>query len=556
MSGQNIWDAIVIGSGAAGLTAAITAAQNGLSVLVVEKTSWFGGTTALSGGGIWIPANPHAAAAGISDSTQAARAYIAALVGNKLHADMLDSYLQAGPEMLNFLEAKSEVRFAIAPHSPDWHQNLPGAAPDGRLLRPLEYDAKKLNGLFAQIRPPRATFNAPGGFMIDLPDLPHLTNATASFKSFRYMARLAARFGWDRLRGHPRGTRLTMGNALVARLLKSAQNAGVTLWRNTNVTALLTGPNGVSGIQIERNGLAETLIARQGVVLATGGFSANPQLSKTYMPYPDQHISITADSATGDGIALGLEAGGSLDDENHANGVWSVASTLAKPDGTTALYAHLIDMAKPGCIAVGKSGTRFGNEAAQEFVPVMHDSGNVPAWLIADARFIKAYGLGMVLPGGIGLKNLLKAGYINQAPTLEALAAKLGINPANLAATAARMNGYAQTGKDPEFQKGDIALDREMGDPKHQPNPCLGPIQTPPFYAVQINPGDGSTTIGLRINPKAQVLTPENHPIPNLYAAGLDANSLWRGKAPAHGCNIGPAMVMGYIAGRSLSGGK
>jgi succinate dehydrogenase/fumarate reductase flavoprotein subunit len=469
---------------------------------------------------------------------------------------MLDSYLQAGPEMLNFLEAKSEVRFAIAPHSPDWHQNLPGAAPDGRLLRPLEYDAKKLNGLFAQIRPPRATFNAPGGFMIDLPDLPHLTNATASFKSFRYMARLAARFGWDRLRGHPRGTRLTMGNALVARLLKSAQNAGVTLWRNTNVTALLTGPNGVSGIQIERNGLAETLIARQGVVLATGGFSANPQLSKTYMPYPDQHISITADSATGDGIALGLEAGGSLDDENHANGVWSVASTLAKPDGTTALYAHLIDMAKPGCIAVGKSGTRFGNEAAQEFVPVMHDSGNVPAWLIADARFIKAYGLGMVLPGGIGLKNLLKAGYINQAPTLEALAAKLGINPANLAATAARMNGYAQTGKDPEFQKGDIALDREMGDPKHQPNPCLGPIQTPPFYAVQINPGDGSTTIGLRINPKAQVLTPENHPIPNLYAAGLDANSLWRGKAPAHGCNIGPAMVMGYIAGRSLSGGK
>jgi succinate dehydrogenase/fumarate reductase flavoprotein subunit len=250
---------------------------------------------------------------------------------------------------------------------------------------------------------------------------------------------------------------------------------------------------------------------------------------------------------------MGLEIGGTLDDANYANGVWSVVSTLRKHDGTTAVYAHLIDMSKPGCIAVNRRGLRFGNEAAQEFVEAMHRTGAVPAYLVADARFLKAYGLGMVFPGGMGLKKLLQAGYIVAAPTLAELAAKIDVDPAGLAATAARMNGFAKTGKDIDFQKGDLALDREMGDFRHGPNPCLGTVEQPPFYAVKIFPGDGSSTVGLRIDAKARVLRHDGQPIAGLYAAGLDANSIWRGKAPAHGCNVGPAMTLGYIAGRSLA---
>jgi len=546
------WDAIIVGSGAAGLTAAVTAARRGAKVLVLEKTPWFGGTTAISGGGIWIPGNHLAAAAGLVDPPGAARRYISALVRDGLHLDVLDAYLAAGPAMLRFFEAETEIRFALAEHSPDWHPELDGASADGRLLRPLEYDARRLGRYFAQLRPPRAEFNAPGGFMIDLPDLPHLERAKSSLSSFLYLARLGLRFGWDRLTGHPRGTRLTMGNALVARLLRSAVDAGVTLQRDTSVVGLVTEAGRVAGVRAERDGRVETLSAGRGVILASGGFSANEQLRRAYMPYPDQHVSIMAGCNTGDGMNMGLEAGGTLDGDNLANGVWAVASTLQKPDGSTAVYAHLIDMSKPGCIAVDRAGRRFGNEASLQFVECMHRAGAVPAWLVADARFVKAYGLGMVFPGGGGLKRLLAAGYIVEAPSLTALAERIGVDPQGLQTSAATMNAYAATGKDLEFGKGDGALDREFSDPKHGPNPCLGTVEHPPFYAVQIHPGDGSTTVGLRIDGEARVLDRAGAPIRGLYAAGLDANSIWRGAAPAHGCNIGPAMTLGYIAGRGL----
>lgn len=550
------WDAIIVGSGASGLTCAVTAARKGLKVLVLEKTQYFGGTTAISGGGIWIPGNHIAAAAGIPEPEGAARTYVQKLVGDDLRVDILDAYLQAGPEMLRFLEKESEVAFALAEHSPDWHPEIEGASQDGRLLRPLEYNAAKLDGHWEQLREPRAEFNAPGGFMIDLPDLPHLDGMKSSFKSFRYMARLGLRFAWDKIRGKPRGTRLTMGNALAARLLKSALDAGVTLWRDARVSELIYTDKKVTGVKVVRGDKTETLSVRKGVVLASGGFSGNEQLRRAYMPYPDQHVSIMAGCNTGDGMNMGLEAGASLDGENVANGVWAVASTLTKEDGSTAVYAHLIDMSKPGCIAVDKNGRRFGNEASPTFVEAMHKAGAVPAFLVADSRFIKAYGLGMVYPGGGGLKRLLKLGYIVEGASLAELAGKIGVDPAGLEATAATMNNYAATGKDLDFHKGDVALDRDLGDHKHGPNPCLGTVEKPPFYAVKIFPGDGSTTVGLRIDAETHVLDAAGKPIEGLHAVGLDANSIWRGHQPAHGCNVGPAMTLGYIAGRSLAEGR
>lgn len=547
------WDAIVVGSGAAGLTAAVTAARKGLKVLVVEKTDVFGGTTALSGGGIWIPGNHHQIAAGIPEPRGAARTYVSQLVGDDLRMEVLDAYLQAGPEMVRFLEDQTEVRFALASHSPDWHPELEGASKDGRLLRPLEYRTQKLGGHVDELRLPRSEFNAPMGFMIDLPDLPHIENMKSSPKSLFYMLKIVGTYALDRLRGRKRGSRITMGNALAARLLRSAYDAGVTLWRNTNVTGLVREGDRVTGLLVEREGKPLTLSASKGVVLATGGFSANEQLRRAYMPYPDQHISIMAGCNTGDGMNMGLEAGGVIDGENVANGVWSVVSTMKKPDGSTAIYAHLIDMAKPGCIAVGKDGRRFGNEASNTFVDYMHKSGNVPAWLVADAPFVKKYGLGLSLPGGGQIKKLVKAGYLIEAQSARELAGKIGVDAKGLEATVAAMNSYAETGKDPEFDKGGSFLDRDLGDPKHQPNACLGKIETPPFYTVQIFPGDGSTTVGLAIDSEARVLDGQGKIIPGLHAAGLDANSIWRGNAPAHGCNVGPAMTLGYIAARSLA---
>jgi succinate dehydrogenase/fumarate reductase flavoprotein subunit len=546
------WDVIVVGSGASGLTAAVRAAHSQLKVLVVEKADHFGGTTALSGGGIWIPNNPQAQAAGIVDPPERVRQYVLEVIGTTARPELIDAYLAAGPAMVRWLAQNTSVEFLLSPETSDWYPEIPGASRFGRLLSPREYDGKKLGELFAQLRPAREEFNAPGGFMIDLFDLPYLANMP-SLGSLSHFGKLGIRFGFDKLRGYPRGTRLTMGNALAARLLRSALDAGVTLRRQVTVDGLTMEGRRVTGINTVVDGRPEKLLARRGVVLASGGFSANAKLRKDYMPYPDQHVSIMSDDNTGDGMNLALTAGGSLDGQNLYNGVWAVVSTMTREDGYLARYAHLIDMSKPGCIAVNDKGERFGNEASVSFVDAMHATGAVPAHIIGDAVCVKKYGMGMVFPGAGNLQKLVKSGYIVEAPTLRALAARIGVDPAGLERTAATVNGYAISGMDADFHKGERQIDREIGDPKHGPNPCLGPVEKPPFYAIKIYPGDGSTTVGLRIDAQCRVLGSSSEPLPGLYAAGLDANSIWRGKSPAHGCNVGPAMVLGFITGSSLA---
>jgi succinate dehydrogenase/fumarate reductase flavoprotein subunit len=309
----------------------------------------------------------------------------------------------------------------------------------------------------------------------------------------------------------------------------------------------------VSGVKIMAEGKTETLPARRGVLLASGGFSADERLRKTYMPYADQHVSLLPYENTGDGIRMALAVRAVLDQGNFYPGVWAVVSKMTREDGYVARYAHLIDMSKPGCIAVDGRGERFGNEASVSFVDAMHAAGAVPAHIVADARFVKKYGFGMVFPGARNLKKLVQRGYVTEASSLRELAARIGVDADGLERSAKKMNRYAVSGTDPEFRKGDQEIDREIGDPRHRPNPCLGPLDAPPFYAIRIYPGDGSTTVGLRIDDRCRVLDSSGAPIAGLYAAGLDANSIWRGKSPAHGCNVGPAMVLGFIAGSSLA---
>ena len=547
------YDVVVMGSGAAGLTAALVAAKAGLRVCVLEKAPQFGGTTAISGGGIWIPGSPQAKAAGVSDSVETALGYVLGVVGNRAERALIDAYLAAGPAMIEWLAANSEAQFLISPPSSDWYPEVPGAVEFGRLLAPEEYDGRKLGKHFNRLSHPRHEFNAPGGMMIDLFDLPYIARLPAP-GALWHMAKIAIRFALDK-RKLGRGSRLTMGTALAGRLLRSVLDAGVELFENAPVEGLIVEDGKVVGVTATVNGQKTVVQAASGVILAAGGFSANAEMRKAYIPYAEQHVSILPYANTGDGIAAAQAAGAVMGADNHANAVWAVVSKRTRADGHVERYAHLIDMSKPGCIAVDRRGARFGNEASVHFVEAMHATGNVPAHIVADAKFVKKYGFGLVLPGGGKIKELVACGYLKRGATLGDLAAQIDVDPAGLEATVAANNACAATGIDAEFGKGSSRIDREIGDPGHAPNPCLGPIGQGPYYAIEIFPGDGSTTVGVRIDAQCRVIGTDGAPISGLYAAGLDANSIWQGKSPAHGCNVGPAMVTGFIAGKSVSPG-
>src|SRR5258706_11722487 len=428
-------DVVVVGSGGAGLTAATVAARHGLDVLLVEKTGYFGGTTALSGGGVWVPGSSLAVQAGIVETPGLASRYVHEVVGPTLRADLLDAFLDAAPRMVDYLHAHTVTRFGLQRGFADWHPQAQGFSSDGRLLTPLESDGSQLGDHFSLLRPPLAEFNAPGGLMIGLADMAHAANATRSFASFRHMARLAATYGVDRLR-YPRGRRLTMGNALAARLLRSALDAGVTLWRDAPMQRLVLDGGAVTGLVVLRDGVPVTLKARRGVVLATGGFSANSQMRRKYIPYADQHVSLVPEGNTGDGLNNALEAGGGFDGANLSNAGWVVVSVLREANGTVRKFPHLfLDRGKPGCIAVNLEGKRFGNESTTNLVEPMHRTGSVPAHLVCDDAFIHRYGLGLVRPGGLGLRRMIAAGYVITAPTLAALAGAIGAPAAALPAT-------------------------------------------------------------------------------------------------------------------------
>ncbi|MDB5424787.1 MAG: fumarate reductase, partial [Phenylobacterium sp.] len=508
----------------------------------------------LSGGGIWVPGSPQAKAAGVSDDPAQAFRYVQEVVGPSLREDLLATFLENAPRMVEHLQSKTSVKFALMPGFADWHPQASGFSASGRLLVPVDYDGRELGAFFVQLRPPLGEFNAPGGLMIGLGDMAHAARFMRSFASFWHMAKLAIRYAWDRLT-HPRGTRLTMGNALAARLLRSAVDAGVELWRDAPMQQLIVEDGAVRGVTVMRDGRETTVRARRGVVLATGGFSANPEMRRQYIPFADQHVSIVPEGNTGDGLNQALQLGAEFDGDNLSNAGWVVVSVLKKPDGSLSKFPHLyMDRGKPGCIAVNAKGERFGNEATTNLVQPMHQTGSVPAHLICDRKFIKKYGLGLVRPGGFGLSRLIRAGYVITAPTLEALAGKIGVDPAGLAHTVAKFNGYAAQGADPDFKRGADKADYFMGDPEHKPNPCLGPIEHAPFYAVKVFPGDTTTTVGLRVDDHARVLGAGGAPIPGLHAIGLDMNSLWRGKAPGNGGNNTLSLTFGYIAARTLAG--
>lgn len=552
-------DVVVVGSGAAGLAAAIVAAHAGLDVLVIEKTQWFGGSTAVSGGAVWIPDNHLMGDVGQTDSRESVMRYLQGTLGNHLRADMIEAFLDNGPRMLRWMHDNTELRLAARAVTPDYDSEAEGAASGGRALDPVPYDARRLGPLFKRLRPPFRTFMAFGGLMVGRADIDHLLGALRSRQSFAYSMRLLGRYALDRLR-HRRGTRLLMGNALAARLLRSAADAGVRLWTDTAAGELLQEHGQVAGLMATRKGQAVRLRARRGVVLATGGFAASSAHRNRLIPHPELHRSMSPDGNTGDGAAMAERVGGALQEGNANHAFWAPVSVRHHKDGTETAFPHLImDRSKPGLIAVNGTGARFTNEALSyhDFVEAMHRANerapSLPSWLICDHRFLRRYGMGMARPGLRPHGRLIREGYLKRARTLAGLAAAIGVPTAALEDTVRRVNGFAITGVDADFGKGSTAYNRYLGDAAHGPNPCLGPIEHAPFYAVAVWPGDIGSATGLRTDAAARVLDAASHPIPGLYACGNDMNSVMAGLYPAAGITLGPALTFGFIAGEALA---
>lgn len=549
-------DLLVLGSGAAGMTAALTASLLGLDVLLVEKTDKVGGTTSRSAGSVWVPNSRHSPAG--SDNPDKALRYLRACLGNRLDEHKMRVFLDAAPEMVAFLEDNTAVAFRAYKHHPDYLATLEGATLAGRVLEPLPFDASVLGTEFVNLRAPLPEFTVFGGMMVDRTDIGHLLNATRSLGSLRHSAGLVARYGADRLR-FPRGTRLVMGNALAARLYHSLLQRQVPVLLATETVSLVESEGRIAGARLQAGGAPVDVHTRGGVVLATGGFSHNGEMRSRLLPPGVSAYSPVADGATGSGAALAEEMGARLA-TGESNAFWSPVSVRRRRDGSMAVFPHLVlDRGKPGVIAVDPSGRRFVSEAvdyhrfALAMLGAAGGASGQPCFLICDDPFIAKYGLGMVRPRRMNLRGALADGYITQAPAVEALAQAIGVPAGALAETVARNNAFARTGVDEDFGKGSDAYQRNLGDAQHGPNPCIGPIGEPPFYAVEIHASDIGTSCGLVADAGGQVLREGSAPIPGLYTCGNDMASIMAGIYPGPGITLGPAMTFGYIVARHVA---
>jgi succinate dehydrogenase/fumarate reductase flavoprotein subunit len=537
----------------------VTAAVAGLKVIVLERDRVLGGTSAISGGALWIAISRQAIACGYQDSIENARTYLQHVIGDAYRPDIVETFLKRGAEALAFLEDHTELAYKVRPLSPDYYPNLAGATDAGRALEAGEFDGKRLGKYFELLRTPPKGMMGFGGMMVNRIDIYHFLHVRTSFKSLLHMARLTVRFCLDRLR-YPRGTRLVIGNGMIAALLKAALDLGVQFHLAVETQSFLTTNDNVVGVEAHSAEVGLVRIhARHGVILGTGGLSRRPDVLQYRLGTRDDHLTMAAPKADGTMISLaerqlGARVGGQL----SGNFYWAPMSEIRARDGMREVFPHIVtDRAKPGIIAVTEKGQRFVNEAHSyhRFVEGMiaeQRNGVNRFYLIADRKALRAYGLGLVRPI-LGLHGkFLESGYLIKAASISMLAERLDIDPAALQATVEEFNRDARAGVDTRFHKGGDSYNRHMGDAAAK-NPCLAPLDTPPYYAVQIVTGDLGSAIGLMTDATARVLRPDGTVVPGLYAVGTDMNSVVGGTYPGAGIVLGTGLTFGYVAARAIA---
>lgn len=555
-------DVLVVGSGAAGLSAAVTAAWHGLKVIVVEKDPVFGGATAWSGGWAWVPCNPLARRAGIIEDVEQPRTYLRHELGKHFDPGMIDAFLAAGPRMVAFFEQHTALQFADGNAIADIHGETPGAGTGGRSVIAAPYEGRKVGRLLKRLRTTLRETSFMGMPIMAGADLSAFLNLTRSLKAAWHVTRRFTRHLFD-LALHGRALQLVNGVALIARLAKSADDLGVLLWESAPVTELLRDGSRVSGAVVNTDKGPMRIHARKAVVLAAGGFANDIERRKALFPRTPtghEHWALPPLAVNGDGLRLGESVGARVNNNVASPVAWAPVSLVPHSDGSTGHFPHIIERGKPGIIGVLRNGQRFVNEANGyfDYVSAMVDAAphgeDVASWLICTHAFQRRYGLGISRPFPLPLSEFIRSGYLKTGNTVEELALACGIDPSGLRATLDDYNRHARHGEDPLFGRGSTPYNRKQGDSTNLPNPCVAPIEAGPFYAVKVQPGCFGTFAGLKVNPHAQVLDGSDQPISGLYAAGGDMASIMGGHYPAGGINIGPALTFGYIAARHIAG--
>ncbi len=548
MTGPAEFDLVVVGSGAAGMTAALAAAHNGLSTLVIEKAATYGGSTARSGGGVWVPNNEVILRAGVPDTPEQAEAYLTHIVGDVVPRELLLTVLERGPEMLSFLLRHTPLEFAWVPGYSDYYPEAPGGLPGGRSIEPKPMRVSIVGEHLATLNPPYLA--SPLQVAVTQADYRWLNLVKRHPRGMLRALRVGARGFAARITGR----RIAMGQALSAGMRVGLAKAGVPVWLETAMLDLVTTEDRVTGVRVAKDGKEFTITARRGVLLASGGFERNEELRKKYQREPiGTQWTVGAAENTGDGIEAGLRLGAAVDLMDDA--WWGPSIPL-----TGGPYFCLAERTLPGCIMVNAEGKRFANEAAPyvDAVHAMYGPGdgpgrNIPTWLIADQRYRNRYVFAGLYPGQPFPGRWYKAGAVFKASSPAELAGLIDVPAESLVDTIERFNGFARAGDDADFGRGKSAYDKYYGDPRNRPNESLAPLAVGPFYAVKIVPGDLGTKGGLRTDTAARVLREDGSVIDGLYAAGNASAAVMGRTYAGPGATIGPAMTFGYLAALDIA---
>ncbi|MCB5291777.1 FAD-dependent oxidoreductase [Arthrobacter sp. SO3] len=557
-------DVLVVGSGAGGLSAAVTAAYHGLKVVVVEKADVCGGATSWSGGWAWTPGNPLAKADGVKEDRELFRTYLRHRLGQHYQEDRVDAFLEAVPHMVGFFQDKTSLQFVPGAKIKDIYGNTPGAGTGHRSVGPKPFNARRIKPeLRAKMRHQLYETSFLGMGIMAGPDLTKFLSASQGNIQGLFHAAWRVGFHVLDLITHRRNMQLVNGTALTGRLLKSADDLGVDIRVSTPARRLITDDNGkVTGAVVSSPGGELRINAKRGVVLAAGGFPNDVARRAELFPKTPtgrEHWTLAPKETTGDGITMAQAVGARFETDMESPAAWCPVSLVPYRNGRTGTFPHIMDRAKPGSIGVRRDGKRFVNEAngyydyVEGLINATPEGEPVEAWQIADAAFVRKFPLGMAKPLPVPLFPYLRSGYLKKGNTLEELATACGIDPKALARTVAEFNEKARQGVDPDFARGASEFNRYGGDPKNTPNPSLRPLEKGPFYAVKIVPGSFGTFAGLAADSRSRVLNESGKPIGGLYVAGNDQASVMGGHYPAGGINLGPALTFGYIAGRDLA---